>query len=237
LDTRRTTRRTAAATPEPRRMVPVPAFAAPPDLDEPLPWATPGPQLPTTENTTTIRETAADADRDDLVATANPATIRGERVGYDSPEEPRTGNSSGSEPLASINAGKVLGTIIRIVARVAGRILINAGRQLRQPTRDQADAFAAPVARILVRHLPAAKVPADLVDLAAAGEAVDAYLADGPVTARAHPAVVHVGMVPPDVPDDPAPVTPAAPSPAAVWTDDVDTGVTAAVPGPRTYLD
>lgn len=151
--------------------------------------------------------------------TLGPTIVRGVDVsaiasGFDSPEEPRTRASSGSdERRRPANTRKLLGALLRAGFKLAGAILANAGRELRQPSRDHVDEFAAPVARILIRHVPARWLTDDLVDLAEAGEVAADYASEGPVLRPMPPRVAQVGMeheLYPLYNDEP--VTPAAPT-------------------------
>lgn len=120
------------------------------------------------------------------------------------------------------NAGVLLAGLLTVVAGLAALGLARVGRQLRRPSKDETRAVARPIARILVRHVPADMITADLADLGEAGAAVSDYVSAGPVAPRVVP-VHHIGMVPPDDPPAPAgggpvdaPDVPPAPTTADV---------------------
>jgi hypothetical protein len=60
-------------------------------------------------------------------------------------------------------------------------------RRLREPTDEQYDDVARPVARILLRRLPATLLNPDLVDALMAGAGVGRYVNDGPLLTYDHP--------------------------------------------------
>jgi hypothetical protein len=133
-------------------------------------------------------------------------------------------NSGTSKAELGRNAGILLAGILSVTAGALAVILARTGRQLRRPTRDENRAIARPLARIFVRHVPAEFITADLADLGEAGAAIEEYVAAGPVAPRLQP-IEHIGMehggdFSPDFsPDDPAPVTPAAPNARQIWHD------------------
>lgn len=148
-------------------------------------------------------------------------------AGVGSPDPIRTRTDDSSDSLTSSttkaetarNAGVLLAGVLAIGAGVVAVVLARTGRQLRRPTRAENRAIAQPLARIMVRHVPAEFITADLADLGEAGAAVEAYVSAGPVAPRVTP-VQHIGMEHGADPDDPTPTTPAAPTPAQLWTGD-----------------
>lgn len=137
------------------------------------------------------------------------------------------------------NAGVFLGALISVAFGIAAIGLSRVGRQLRRPDKDEVRDIARPLARIAVRHIPADMITADLADLGEAGAAVERYVAAGPVAPRVV-AVEHIGMPTADGPDNPAPVTPAAPDAATIWHDatQLDQQPTALVDqGPRPRIE
>lgn len=219
--TTRASRRRPAAVPEPeaRPLVGLPTFSPPIGRGE-------------TPTSTTIE---ADPEREELTTghTLPNRPDAGSWIGSggDGPtgaSPTRTGTSSddlsttAGKGETARNAGVLLAGLLTVVAGLAALGLARVGRQLRRPTKDETRAVARPVARILVRHVPADMITADLADLGEAGAAVSDYVSAGPVAPRVLP-VQHIGMVPPD--DPPAPAggvgqvdedDPPAPSAAAV---------------------
>ena len=55
-------------------------------------------------------------------------------------------------------------------------------RELRRPTDEDRAAIAAPLARIARRHVPAAALGPDLLDVIDVAGATSAYIGDGPLT-------------------------------------------------------
>lgn len=97
--------------------------------------------------------------------------------------------TSATDPSA---AGKALAGLLVIVAGVAAALLARSGRALRQPTPRQVDDVAAPIGRIIARHLPTDLIGPDLADVTEAAAAAHAYVLDpaGPLIARSAPAPV-----------------------------------------------
>jgi hypothetical protein len=71
------------------------------------------------------------------------------------------------------------------VAGLAASVLATRKRSLRMPTTDQTDAISAPIASILVRHLPMHLLGKDWRDGARAAGATRDYITDGPLVTRA----------------------------------------------------
>lgn len=91
----------------------------------------------------------------------------------------RTRTSSVGDPK---DAAKVVAGLVGLAFVLAAGILGHLGnRDVRRPSRKQADGFAAPVARIAARHLDVSRVTPDLIDVIEAGSAVGDYLIDGPI--------------------------------------------------------
>lgn len=108
---------------------------------------------------------------------------------------PRTSSSAGEKADPKIVAG-ALAAVVGIVATLVSAVLLRGPRprELRRPTDEQADAIAAPLARIAGRHVPAAVLAPDLMDGIAAAAAVGNYIAEGPITSPAYDA----GQLPDD---------------------------------------
>jgi hypothetical protein len=107
-----------------------------------------------------------------------------------------TGPTRPSKTETARNAGILLAGILTVAAGLAAVVLARAGRQLRRPTREETRAVAQPVARILVRHIPADMITADLADMGEAAAGISDWMSAGPVAPRVV-AVQHIGMVPP----------------------------------------
>jgi hypothetical protein len=116
----------------------------------------------------------------------------------DSSDQLTTPTTAGKAETAR-NAGVLLAGILTVAAGLVAVVLARAGRELRRPTRDETRAVARPIARILVRHIPAEMITADLADMGEAAAGVSDYMSAGPVAPRVV-AVQHIGMVPPDDP-------------------------------------
>lgn len=88
--------------------------------------------------------------------------------------------SSVGDPKA---AAKVVAGLVGLAFVLAAGVLGHLGgrRDIRRPTRKQADGFAEPVARIAARHLDVSRVTPDLIDVIEAGSAAGDYLIDGPI--------------------------------------------------------
>jgi hypothetical protein len=100
------------------------------------------------------------------------------------------------KPSAAETARLVAGLLGLAVAGAA--VLVRwRRRDLRRPAKDQLDDVAAPIARILMRHVDPALLSPDLADAAMAGAALGAYLTDGPLLL---PLPVDAG-VPSELPD------------------------------------
>jgi hypothetical protein len=77
---------------------------------------------------------------------------------------------------------KTLGQLLLVLAGLAGWAASRAGRELRLPDeRERAD-VAEPVSAILVRHVGAAFLTADLVDTVRAAAGVTAYVQTAPLS-------------------------------------------------------
>jgi hypothetical protein len=81
-------------------------------------------------------------------------------------------------------AETIAGLLIIAAAGLAAVVARGGRRQLRQPTRDQADDLGAPLARIACRHLPMALLSPDLKDVGAFAGALRGYVDDGPLIDR-----------------------------------------------------
>jgi hypothetical protein len=108
---------------------------------------------------------------------------------------------------------KIIVGAVGVTIAVASWVLMQRGRKLRRPTRDQIKDFARPVGAILARHTDLSWLGADIEDLGTAAAVVTDYTTDGPIAPRVDP-VVHVGMpdhdTPTDPPPDPRPTPPTA---------------------------
>lgn len=107
----------------------------------------------------------------------------------------RTSSSAGEQADPKVVAGALAG-LLGILATLVSALLLRSPRpqHLRAPTDQQRDDVAVPLARILARHVPAAKVGPDLMDGIAATAALGVYVTEGPLTYPAHYA---------DIPADP----------------------------------
>jgi len=76
----------------------------------------------------------------------------------------------------------MIGFVGLVVAGAAFLLRRTRGVDLRQPTEDQAEGMAKPLARLALRHVPAHLLNADLLDILSFGAATGAYLNDGPLT-------------------------------------------------------
>jgi hypothetical protein len=130
--------------------------------------------------------------------------------------EQLTGPTRPTKTETARNAGILLAGVLTVAAGLAAMALARAGRQLRRPTREETRAVAQPVARILVRHIPADMITADLADMGEAAAGISDYMSAGPVAPRVV-SVQHIGMVSPD--DDPADRAddPPAPTPGEAF--------------------
>ncbi|HET6215339.1 MAG TPA: hypothetical protein VFE14_20910 [Micromonosporaceae bacterium] len=97
------------------------------------------------------------------------------------PTSDTTGDGGPKPPDAKTTAKLVAGLIGLVVVGAAALIAHRRGRELRQPTGEQLDDIAAPIARIALRHVPAGLLSADLADAMLAASATGAYLSDGPL--------------------------------------------------------
>lgn len=170
---------------------------------------TPSPETPTS-TTTGTPATASTATTPPTVTVALPAFSRRRRQATpdplpedatvddagDAPAEqtgpsgsasgaPRTTSSTGEPPAvsAAVMAGAVA-ALIGIAGAVAAAVLVRLPqpRELRRPTDDEADAIAAPLARIARRHVPAVALGPDLLDAVALAGAVTDYAGSAPLT-------------------------------------------------------
>lgn len=120
---------------------------------------------------------------------ASPFDPSSHRPDLDDRPATRTATSSaGTEPRPASpkeTAKLVAGLLGLLMLGVAGLVRWSRrGRvQLRQPTPEQLDDIAAPLARIAMRHVPAALLTPDLVDAGLAGAAVANYVNDGQLVA------------------------------------------------------
>lgn len=96
--------------------------------------------------------------------------------------------TSGTDPGA---AGQALTGLLVIVAGLVGALLTRGGRTLRQPTPGQAEDIAAPLGRIIARHLPTDVIGPDLADATTAAAAAHRYVIHpaGPLVSRTPSAV------------------------------------------------
>lgn len=155
----------------------LPTFAAPPSqkLDPPLPEVEPSePLSPSTapENESPIGRRAPMA----------PST--------DDEPSPRTATSTdrpalkpGGDPA---QVAKVIGGLFVIVVTSLSVLARRRGKEFRQPTPEQRDDVARPLARIAVRHLPLDLIGEDLADATEAAVAVHEYAMDGPIVRAPH---------------------------------------------------
>jgi hypothetical protein len=122
----------------------------------------------------------------------NPFAPTAQRTDATTPTQPDGTDSTSGEPARrrwtwkpSGDPGDVsetiAGLLIIAVAGLAAVIARGGRRQLRQPTKDQADDLGAPLARIACRHLPMALLSPDLKDLGAFAGALRGYVDDGPL--------------------------------------------------------
>lgn len=104
----------------------------------------------------------------------------------------RTGTSSGGDTRpVKLTASEATKLIVGVVAGVAAlaalavRVSSKGQRRLRQPTPEQQDQIAAPVARILNRRANLAMLGPDIGDALAAAAALGEYIGAGPLVERA----------------------------------------------------
>lgn len=167
--------------PRPLKFAMLPRFAAPPQtiLDQPLP---------------TVEESNANPSSGPSLSTAptSPASPSGplehpSQSGAEGPWSPDT-STSGTEPRRRLKAG---GDPAEVARAIAGVLLVvtgslawaaaRRGRWFRQPTPQQRDDIARPLARAAVRHLPLDLIGPTFADLAEAAVATHDYAMDGPL--------------------------------------------------------
>lgn len=91
----------------------------------------------------------------------------------------------------------MVGGVLNIALSLADIVIRRLrGRKVRQPSRDQVDDIAEPLASLAIRHLDMTKFGPDLADIVAAGGAASGYMREGPMTEplEEQPPVVQVGM-------------------------------------------
>lgn len=106
--------------------------------------------------------------------------------------------SAGGDPT---EVAKALSGLLVIITGALALAAARRGRWLRQPTPVQRDEIAAPLARVMTRHLPMQLLGPDMVDATTAAAAVHTYVLDGPLLTGA-PAVE---IVPDDQMPEPEP--------------------------------
>lgn len=176
---------------------PLPRFSQPQSrqLDEPLPEAPDGPPEAGSEQTATPPPPSWTGPTLPLRSPYAPDAP----AGHDPSGNRPTGISTTGEVIDPEQVAKVVGGLVKLLAAGAAWLLRRTRRvELRQPTREQLDGFAGPVASILMRHFDATAFTPDLVDVTLAASAAGVYAGDGPLLL---PLAVDPGL-PPSQPDD-----------------------------------
>lgn len=151
----------------------LPAFRTP----EP---GSPEPAEPGSSPTAELPETTG-PEPGDLAGGVRPADRPILRLGR--PDRPTPGSTP--EPVrrpTAAQAAQLVGGLLGLaVAGAAWLISARTGSRLRRPTKAQSDDIAAPLGRMLLRHVDLSLWGPDLVDAIEAGSAAGAYLSDGPL--------------------------------------------------------
>lgn len=109
-------------------------------------------------------------------------------LGLGGPTRTSTSGTPGTDEKPSTkDTAELLAGIIAVVAvGVAFVVRWRLKANLREPTEKQAEEIAKPLARIGLRHVPAAKLNPDLLDATQAAAAFGKYLKAGPLLERAY---------------------------------------------------
>lgn len=156
--------------------LPLPRFRQPLGLDPDLPEVDPPTMSPPTgEEGSHPHHPSPSHLSDDQPAPPPP------RLDHEAPTRRSwAGRGSGNPQTAS----KMLAGLLAIGLGTAAVLLARAGRQLRQPTREQLHGVTDPLGRILVRYLPLDVVADTLLDVTEAAAAGHDYVLDGPLITR-----------------------------------------------------
>ena len=144
------------------RLIPLPSFSTPPSQTmDPTP------------------------DQNRMQATAPDPLDEAQSPKDNDPESPRTGTFTRPRLKPGGNredVAKVIGGLIVILTATLGILAQRSGRSFRQPTPQQRDEIANPLASIAVRHLPLDVIGEDLADVTQAAVATHSYIMAGPLT-------------------------------------------------------
>lgn len=99
--------------------------------------------------------------------------FRGDRGEHAAPKAPKR--------VSTADVAKTVGSLLVLLAGVAGWLANRTGRELRPPTEAERAEVAEPVAAILVRHVGAEFLTDDLVDGIRAAAGVAAYVQTNPI--------------------------------------------------------
>lgn len=108
-----------------------------------------------------------------------------ENESMDDDPSPRTRISTSRKPGGDPRmVAQVLGGLLLLLTGTLAMLASRQGKSFRQPTPQQRDDIADPLARIAVRHLPLEALGPDLADATAAAVSVHSYVMDGPLIAK-----------------------------------------------------
>ena len=167
----------------PRFLSAIPSVAVPPSLrldppltsetdeetDSPREQLTPSPDPRRSESPSGRREPASPSTADGASSAATPTST-------DRPPLKPGGNAQ--------QVAQVIGGLFVILVTTLSVLARRSGREFRQPTPEQRDDVARPLARIAVRHLPLDVIGPDLADATEAAVAAHNYAMDGPIVTR-----------------------------------------------------
>lgn len=118
---------------------------------------------------------------------ATPLERIGRRLGINRRQEPSTPHTptdttSRFEPSGNPQiVGETIAGLLILAAATAATWISRRGARLRQPLPNQADAIGQPLASILCRHFPMAKIGPDIADAARTARGIADYATDGPM--------------------------------------------------------